>query len=206
VKPKGGRTQKKTAADRSRARAAPPKKRKRSPPSPRTRRDARHSTADPRAPNEFEQWQAARTPREKRVDEVVELMAAGQWRSGHSHRALAARWGVVPGTVEHIAAEANRLLRHAFRAEPEARAEILAQCLLTFDAIRQRMLANGTPSAMRVALEATEAFGRYMGVEPPKNVKLSTSDEFESLTDEQLEQVATGGIAAVRGFAKGSSN
>jgi hypothetical protein len=181
VKPsKGGRphTQKKTAADRSRA----------------------------RAPNEFEQWQAARTPREKRVDEVVELMAAGQWRAGHSHRALAARWGVVPGTVEHIAAEANRLLRHAFRAEPEARAEILAQCLLTFDSIRQRMLANGTPSAMRVALEATEAFGRYMGVEPPKNVKLSTSDEFENLTDEQLEQVATGGIEAVRGFAKGSSN
>jgi hypothetical protein len=125
-------------------------------------------------------------------------MAAGQWRAGHSHRALAARWGIHPGTVEHIASEANRLLRHAFRAEPEARGEILAQCLATFDGIRQRMLANGSVAAMRVAIDAAEAFLRYMGLEPPRNVKLSTQDEFEGLSDAELEAVASGGTAALR--------
>ncbi len=133
-------------------------------------------------------------------------MAAGQWRAGHSHRALAQKWGVVPGTVEHIAAEANRLLRHAFRAEPEARAEILAQCLLTFDGIRQRMLANGTVAALRVAIDASEAYLRYMGLEPPRNVKLATVDEFEGLTNEQLAAVAAGGVAAMRDFGKGEAH
>lgn len=169
--------------------------------SPRTRRDAA-----PPEPNEFEAWQATRTLREQRIDEIVDLMAAGQWRAGHSHRALARKWGVVPGTVEHMAAEANRLLRHAFRAEPEARGEILAQCLATFDSIRQRMLANGTVAAMRVAIDAAEAFLRYMGLEPPRNVKLSTVDEFEGLTDEQLAAVAEGGVEALRGFAKGQAS
>lgn len=157
-------------------------------------------------PNEFEAWQATRTPRELRVDEVVEIMAAGQWRAGHSHRALAQKWGVVPGTVEHIAAEANRLLRHAFRAEPDARGEILAQCLATFDGIRQRMLANGTVAAMRVAIDAAEAFLKYMGLEPPRNVKLSTQDEFEGLTDDELELVAKGGTGALRQAAKGEAH
>lgn len=142
------------------------------------------------------------TPREQRVDEVMQIMIRAEWRPGSSHQKLAQKWGVHPGTVEHIAAEANRLLRHAFRNEPEARAEALGECLLTFRAIRQRMIDNGTPPACRVALDATEAFGRYMGVEPPKNVKLSTQDEFEALTDEQLAAVAEGGIEALRGMGQ----
>lgn len=129
------------------------------------------------------------------------MMQAAEWHAGTSHALLAKRWGVHPGTVEHIAAEANRLLRHAYRNDPEARGEALAECLATFRVVRLRMLANGSVAAMRVAVDAAEAFGRYMGVEPPKNVKLSTADEFEGLTDEQLELVARDGIEALRGPA-----
>jgi hypothetical protein len=144
-------------------------------------------------------WESERTPREQRVDEVVALMTGGQWVAGGQHRELAAKWGVHPGTVEHYAAEANRLLRHAFRAEPEARAVALTKCLLTFDAIQARMMLQGTPGALRVALDAAQAFGRYMGVEPPKNVKFSTEDEFEKLSDDELAEVAEHGIESLRG-------
>lgn len=126
------------------------------------------------------------------------MMMRGEWQAGESHRALAQQWGVHPGTVEHIAAEANRAWRHAFRVDPTARSEALAECLSTFRAVRLRMLANGTVAACRVACDAAEAFGRYMGVEPPKNVRLSTHDELDDLTDEQLELVAKGGIEALR--------
>ena len=147
-------------------------------------------------------WRASQTPREQRIDEVLRLMQAGAWDPGRSHQALAQKWGVHPGTVEHIAAEANRLLRHAFRSNPEARDAALAECLTTFRTVRMRMLANGTVAAMRVALDAAEAFGRYNGIEPPKNVKLSTQDEFDALTDEQLALVAEHGIEALRGMGQ----
>jgi hypothetical protein len=147
-------------------------------------------------------WRASLTPREQRVDEVLALMQAGEWHPGRTHQRLAMKWGVNPGTVEHIAAEANRLLRHAFRSNPEARDAALAECLTTFRTVRLRCLANGTVAALRVALDAAEAFGRYNGIEPPKNVKLSTQDEFDALTDEQLALVAEQGIEALRNMGE----
>ena len=149
-------------------------------------------------PNEFEQWQASLTPREQRVAEVLTLMQRGEWHAGSSHVALAKRWGVHPGTVEHVAAEANRMLRHAFRQDPEVRGEALAEILTTFRTVRLRALANGSVAALRVAIDAAEAFGRYNGIEPPKTVKLTTQDEFENLTDAELEAVARGGVEALR--------
>ena len=138
------------------------------------------------------------SPRELRVERVLDLMLKGEWNAGESHRLLAKQWGVHPGTVEHVAAEANRLLRHAFRNDPDARSSALAECLTTFRTVRLRMLQNGSVAACRVALDAAEAFGRYNGVEPPKNVKLTTQDEFDNLTDDELEAVAKGGVEALR--------
>lgn len=138
------------------------------------------------------------TPRELRVDEVLGLMQRGEWHAGRSHLELAKKWGVHPGTVEHVAAEANRALRHAFRSDPDVRSEALAEILTTFRTVRLRALANGTVAGLRVAIDAAEAFGRYNGVEPPKNVKLTTQDEFDNLTDDELAVVAEGGVEALR--------
>ncbi len=126
------------------------------------------------------------------------LMQRGEWHAGRSHLALAKRWGVHPGTVEHVAAEANRLLRHAFRSDPDVRSEALAEILTTFRTVRLRALENGSVAGLRVAVDAAEAFGRYNGIEPPKNVKLTTQDEFDNLTDAELEAVAKGGVEALR--------
>lgn len=197
-------------SDRSRAREVKPTRkapRKTPVKQAKPRRVPAAATAAKRAttklPNEFEAYQAARTPREVRVDEVVDLMANGNWHAGPSHQRMAQKWGVHPGTVEHIAAEANRLLRHAFRNEPEVRQEALTRCLLRFEAIGARMMANGTPAACRVALDAAESFGRYMGIEPPKNVRVSGGvDELDKLTDEELDEIGRDGAVALRRIAQ----
>jgi len=189
--------------DRSRARAtsrkAPRATRK---PAKKARSGKRKPKPKPEAPpTEFDAWLASLTPRERRVDEVIQLMNAGAWFGATSHRALAKKWGVHPGTVEHVATEANRVIRLQFRydRDPDARRDALARTVRNFEAIHHLAMVSGSVSGLRVALEAQEAFGRYVGIEPPKNVRVKTGDdEFEKLTDEQLDAVSRDGSAAIR--------
>lgn len=172
----------------------------------RAKKQPRRRPARPRATpcrvvrSEFAEWQANLTARERHVGEIVELMSKGQWRAGSSHEALARKWGVTPGTVAHVAAEANRQLRLAFRQEPEARLDALARVLATFEAIGERARKAKSVAAMRVELDAAEAFGRYYGLEPPKNVRMLDNDPdgLDNLTDEELEAVSKGGVEALR--------
>jgi hypothetical protein len=150
-------------------------------------------------PTEFETWHATLTLREQRIDEVRMMMAQGQWMTGASHRRLAEKWGVTPGTVEHIALEANRLLRFGFRTDKAGRDDALALIRHTFEVIRVRALINGTPQGLGVALNATEALARYLGLEPPKRVQVEDHDEFEGKSDEELERIALGGAGDATG-------
>ncbi len=162
----------------------------------RARRAAPKATAPkvtvPTTPNEFETWQATLSPREQRVEEVALMMAQGQWMVGASHQRLAKKWGIAPGTVEHIASEANRVLRRNFRSDDEGRLDATALVLQTFEVIRVRAMIAGSPSGLRVALEATEALGRYLGIEPPKRIAMTTKNEFADMTDEEVEALALG--------------
>lgn len=169
---------------------------------------ARRGHRDRKPVNEFAAWQASLTPRERHVGEVVELMADGRWRAGSSHEALARKWGVTPGTVNHVAAEANRVLRLAFRQEPEARKDVLARVLATFESIGERARKAKSVAGMRVELDAALAFGRYYGVEPPKNVRMVDTDPdgLGNLTDEELEAVSKGGVEALRDIRQRRQN
>lgn len=158
----------------------------------------------PAPPTEFATWQATLTPREKRIDEVRTMMAQGQWMAGVSHRRLAEKWGVSPGTVEHIALEANRLLRFVFRTDKAGREDSIALIRQTFEVIRVRgMLMQNSPAGLRVALDATEKLGRYLGLEPPQRLAVVEPDEFEGKSDEELEQIAQGVAVAVQGQTDG---
>ncbi len=155
----------------------------------------------PRQPNEFEQWQATLTQREQRVDEIVGMMSQGSWFAGASHRALAKAWGIHPGTVEHYAAEANRLLRFVFRNDDDSQKDLRARTLQNFEVIRVKALVAGTPSALRVSLDANEMLARYLGFEPPKRLQLTQEDELGKLTDEQLDEIGRDGARALQRFA-----
>lgn len=147
-------------------------------------------------PSEYETWEAKLTDRERRVEEVRALMATGQWMAGVSHNHMAKQWGLSPGTVEHIAAEANRLLRFTFRQDDDGRKDAIASILHTFETIRVRGLMSKTPPGLRVALDATEALGRYLGLEPPKKLAIGDADEFQeridAMSDGELEDFASG--------------
>lgn len=158
---------------------------------------ARKKPSPPRAPAteepSFEGWKSDLTPRELRVDEIVQMMAQGQWMAGVSHRQLAEKWGVTPGTVEHIACEANRQLRTVFRRDEESLKDLRAMVLQTFEVIRVRGLLARSPGGLRVALEANEALGRYLGIEPPKKLSIREGGEFDNMTDAELRAIVAGG-------------
>jgi hypothetical protein len=186
------------AQHRSKRAAAAPRRK----PSPRKRSVSskkRISDAAP-PPSEFEAWQAQLTARERHVAEVVELMTRGAWIAGASHQAAAKRWQVTPGTVEHVAAEASRQIKLLVRLDPEGRAEVLAQGLITFQVIRDRALRARSVAGLRVGLEANERYLRYYGLEPPKNVRVSEADRdgLDGLTEAELAEVAEGGVEALQ--------
>lgn len=133
------------------------------------------------APNEFDAWHAQLTTREQRIDEIASYMAQGRWMGGVSYRLLARQWGVSPYTVEDMATEANRVIRASFRQDAEGRKDAVAMTLQTFEAIRTKAMLDATPAGLRVALEATKALGLYMGIEPPRNVRVEAQAEVTGL-------------------------
>lgn len=59
--------------------------------------------------------------------EIAELMGLGQWILGVTEHELAARWGISRGAVRQRAAEARRLVQHAYGDTEDLKARIAAQ-------------------------------------------------------------------------------
>lgn len=81
-----------------------------------------------------------RTVSERRIDEVVELMTSFRWVPGPSHRSLAKAWGVSVSMVEHVAAEASRVVRRLVRADHKE--EIAARLATNIELIGARAMAR----------------------------------------------------------------
>lgn len=134
----------------------------------------------PPAPGSHDHWESQLSDMERRIDEIVSKMQAGAWLSGVSERALARDWNVAPDTVRKAAAEASRVIKRMLRDDPESQKEARAQILQTFEVIRAKAMAKGDPQSLRVALDATRAYGFYLGVEPAKKLDVTErTDPFE---------------------------
>lgn len=134
----------------------------------------------------YAEWEAALTPMERRVEQVVDLMLAGSWLAGVTDKAIAKQWGVAPATVRQVSAEANRVIRMRLREDPEAKKEIRAQLLQQFQVIRAKAMMKGDPASLRVALDALRAYGFYLGIEPAKRLDVTERhDPFEGWTTEE---------------------
>ena len=138
-----------------------PRARRKPPPKPRP------------AAGTHDAWEASLTELDRRVEEIVLKMQSGAWLTGVSDRALAREWNVAPDTVRKAAAEASRTVRRRLREDPKAQAEARAQILQTFEVIRAKAMAKGDPASLRVALDATRAFGFYLVVEPAKKLDVT---------------------------------
>lgn len=134
------------------------------------------------------------TERERRVEQVVDLMCRGQWLAGVSHKMLAQQWGCTPDNVRKVSAEASRVIRSWLRDTPEAKEEARAMLLQNFEVIRAKAMAKGDAYNLRVALDAMKAYGFYLGIEPAKQLDVTQrQDAFPGWTTEQkLEYSKTG--------------
>lgn len=127
-----------------------------------------------------------RTTAERRIDEVVEMMTSFRWVPGPSHRALAKTWGVSVSMVEHVAAEASRVVRRLVRTEQKE--EVAARLTTNIELIGARAMtrtrrrwrrtigADGKPSYVEYvqpdpdfgsALRAQELAAKLLGLLAP---------------------------------------
>lgn len=139
----------------------------------------------PRPGTHAHYW-AALDEKERRIEEIAAKMQSGAWLSGVSDRALAKEWDCDPNTVRKYAAEASRQLRKMLRMDPNAQKEALAQILQTFEVIRAKAMAKNSEQGLRVALDATRAFGFYMGIEPAQ--KLETTERHDPFAGWSVEE------------------
>jgi hypothetical protein len=156
---------------------------------------ARLPQLQPKAPpadNAFATWEAGLTPTERRVEQILDLMLAGRWLSGQTDKLLARDWQVSPSYVRSLAAEASRLLKRYVREDPEFREEQRAKLVTLFAAIGHRAMIMGTPNGLRVALQAAEMQGRYLGVEPPKEIRVRSRGDFDGMSDAEVAAIADG--------------
>lgn len=136
----------------------------------------------------FNQWESSLSPRERRIEDIIAKMMQGAWLTGVSDHALAKEWNLSPNTVRKMSAEASRAVRFRLRDDPQAKEEARAQLLQTFEIIRAKAMAKGDSPGLRVALDASRAFGFYLGIEPAKRLDVTErADPFEGwTTDEKL--------------------
>jgi hypothetical protein len=145
-----------------------------------------------------------RTERERRVEQVVDLMCRGQWLSGVSDKALAKQWSCTPDNARKVSAEASRVIRSRLRETPEAKEEARAQVLQMFEVIRAKAMTNGDAPSLRVALDALRAYGFYLGIEPAKQLEVMPPkhDPFAGWSTAEKVAMATEGRRPRRALGK----
>lgn len=116
--------------------------------------------------------------REERVRFVMGLMAANRWETGKTGRELALAWGLSPGTLDHVAAEASRRVKAVGEAEyvrtrlAAALDEGLGHAL---NMIRPRLVSKGEllveepgdPRALSGLAQLVKTYGELGGVARP---------------------------------------
>ncbi len=135
---------------------------------------------------DFDHWWAGLTPREQRLETIRDLMVQGRWVRRITSKVLAHQWQLSPHTVESIAAEASRSIKRYATDTPEAREELRQTILQSIEVVRAKCFQNGDSASLRVGLEAIVRFGEYCGLQPPKRIEMSTPDEFDGMSLDQL--------------------
>jgi len=125
---------------------------------------ARHARRDSRA--------REKSSKAQRVQRCIELMAAGQWRTGITGHDVAKEFGVSPATVKTDAAEASRTLRQQF--DDQDLEEKKAQLLATLETATAMAKAGGSARELReCVMSQLEALG--LGARKGHDVRLETN-------------------------------
>lgn len=149
---------------------------------------------------DYQAWLSSLSDGEAKVEHIIDMMAQGRWLTNVSDKALAQEWGVGPSYVRQLATEASHSIRRLVRETTDQKDALFARLLQTMDVIRAKALINGSPAALRVALDATCTYARYLGLEPIKRVEVhEPGTEFDGWSTEELDAFAMRkGRAALR--------
>lgn len=163
-------------------------------------RGGRKGEKPPAMEGEYLAWWNALSVTEKRVEEIVALMASGRYLSGVTNHHLARVWQRNPSYVLDLIHEAARVFRRYVRnLDGPRQDEIKAEVIQTFQLIRARALQKTDANNLRVALDATRAYGFYCGVQPVAQVDLThrqgdgAPGEMDDWTVDELEAYAQSG-------------
>jgi len=77
------------------------------------------------------------------------------------------------------------MVRLMMKLDPKAQEEARAQLLQLFQVIRAKAMAKGDAPSLRVALDALRAYGFYLGIEPAKQLSVTTPDPFQGWSTEE---------------------
>lgn len=129
------------------------------------------------------------------VTEIAELMACGQWVTGRSHHAMAAREGVELSTVRGWATEAGRMLRALSSTERE---ELQARNAAHLEALAADAHAAGE---FGDAVRARAEMAKLLGLNAPERSEVTVKAPAPAQDPrERLEQVI-GAIKALEAEA-----
>jgi hypothetical protein len=135
---------------------------------------------------------------ERRIELIRDMMDAGAWLQRASERMLAAKWNLSRSRIAEIAADANRLIRHDLREDPEAKAVAKAKAIGNFQRFvflaEHYLRMTNDPRFLKEARESTHRYAQYVGVAPAEKLEVSQdADPFADWTLEEQEHYAQTG-------------
>jgi len=139
-----------------------------------------------------------KTRTEERLDVIVGLMVAGEWRSGHSHRQLAQAWNLSERRIEPLADEASRVIRRYVRDDPEARKDMRAKIVLHLERIASKAERRGSKNGYRDALVAYTKIAEIYGLVRQVVEVDEKPTRFDGWTTEEVELFAATGERPAR--------
>lgn len=126
-------------------------------------------------------------PSGPRVQEIVRIMAAGEWRAGASHLACAKEWGVSTDVVEKVAAVASKIVRHLANTDKD---QVRTLLVCSLEDIRDKALGTGD---WRAATGTISEQAKLLGLHAPTEQKVELTAPLppwhDQTPDEQVRRI-----------------
>jgi hypothetical protein len=113
-------------------------------------------------------------------------MAANEWVKGETAKVLAVEWGISVITVEHVSAEASRILRRAVGDPKDVKQLLLAG----LQQVTERTLAK---EEFRTYIEAVRTIASFHGLVRDRLEISKGADDFENWTVAEYEAYIASG-------------
>jgi hypothetical protein len=136
------------------------------------------------------------TETERMIDEIVDEMLAGRWRTGPSHRAMCEKYNLSLPTIEGRAAEASRTIKRLFRwlDDPQATRDWALQ---SFARISGKAEELGDAQGLAVAIKGAQTLAEYAISKPAAKleVQVKSPEQLQATLEQWLDNMPPEDVA-----------